>query len=85
MTFIDEVRAEVERWLEKQELPSSDEVMAQFWADSLGGASAAEMAEAVLPVVFAMIGPCSKERAVDAAAFLCSGVLIGARAARAAA
>lgn len=82
MTLMDAIRAEVEDWSQHMSVRPSDELLAQFYSDSLGGGTADELAEVSIQSVLAMVGPTALPELPQHMALWCSAVLLGVRAAK---
>jgi hypothetical protein len=84
MTLMDAIRAEVEDWNRLVAVQPSHEVLEQFYTDSLAGGSANDLAQIAVGAVVDLVGPgsISPEALTQYMAVWCSGVLVGARAAK---
>lgn len=81
---MDAIRAEVQEWASRVDVAPSDEVMKQFYVDSLEGGTPDELAEQSVTAAVLALGTrvIPRDQMLDHMAFWCSGVLVGVRAAK---
>lgn len=83
MTLMDAIRAEVDDWSQKQEIAPSNEVMGQWFSDSLDGGTPEDLAGLSVEAVIRMLHrPMTKDQVIDFMGVWCSAVVLGVRAAK---